>query len=153
MSAAASNQFRKRRESSRTNLRRNFSSPSRKERMPIKQADTVFSGAGSANASGASRRRLSPRGRVKTSNKLHHNDDNDDDDDDNGGAEKKSGGGGGAAGRGKKRSGPDVRGRTVMDTNINSIISADLVTMKWKVPQMTRALFMRSQALSPTTTK
>ena len=36
---------------------------------------------------------------------------------------------------------------------MNSIISAALVTMKWKVTQMTREVFMRSQALSPTTAK
>ena len=48
---------------------------------------------------------------------------------------------------------PTCGSRTVMDTNMNSIISAAMVTMKWKVTQMTRALFMRSQALSPTTAK
>ena len=62
----------------------------------------------------------------------------------------------GAAGRrGRRRAAvaPTCGSRTVMDANINSIISAALVTMKWKVTQMTRALFMRSQALSPTTAK
>ena len=87
----------------------------------IKQADTVFSGAGSANASGASkRRRLPPRGtrQNKPISPITSNDDNDDDDDDDddgsggGKGRKKSGGGGrrgGEKGGKKSGSGPDVR--------------------------------------------
>ena len=73
------------------------------------------SGAGSANASGASkRRRLSPRG-TRQNKPISSITSNDDDDDGGGGGgkgRKKSGGGGrrgGEKGREKSGSGPDVR--------------------------------------------